>query len=40
MPNNVHSLTPIVLFTQPDNIYEAEKWHEETLKIYDKKSYE
>lgn len=39
-PNDVHSITPIKLFTQPDDLYGASQWHEETLKIYDKQYYE
>lgn len=38
-PNDVHSITPIVLFTQPDDLYEATEWKEEILKIYDKNYY-
>lgn len=39
-PNDVHSITPTVLFTQPDDLYGAKEWKEERLKIYDKKYYD
>lgn len=39
-PNDVHSITPIILFSQPDDLYGAKEWKEETLKIYDKKYYD
>jgi hypothetical protein len=39
-PNDVHSITPTKLFTQPDDLYGAQQWQEETLKIYDKQYYD
>ena len=39
-PNDVHSITPIVLFTEPDDLYGAKEWKEEALKVYDNKYYE
>lgn len=34
-PNSVHSITPILLFTQPDDVYGASEWEREEIENID-----